>query len=360
MNKIGKYAIQMVLYALTLLACAGILLFAVRRGASMPLGVACLGLSVLLAGVLHEGGHILAGSLLGMRLVSVTLFCLKITLNQRGKAEVEWVNPFLSDALGATCMYPESPENMKRRFLGYSIGGVAANAAWAVITLVLCLIFRRNGYVWATLGMTLPYTVYLILVNGLPVFDEGRYDGALFFGLLKDEPAQLAMTHILTIQGYMAEGRAPAEIDVDLYFDLPQLREDDETFGLLHLFRYYYLMDSGQEQRAFSAVSRLEDCMEYVPEEYAPAIYSELAFIYALRGNGTKAEGFIKRLEEGREKSVESFRARLAYALLTGRTEEKRDLYEQAKEELKYALPGMKKFERKMMKRIFEPVAVNS
>ncbi|MBQ9081363.1 MAG: hypothetical protein IJY26_01850, partial [Clostridia bacterium] len=184
-----------------------------------------------------------------------------------------------------------------------------------------------------------------------------QYDGAIIFGLIKNEPSMVTATHIFTIQGYLAQGYTPSEIDKSLYFNSPQLSEDDVYFSLIQYYRYAYYLDGGEKQKAVESILRLEDCLEYLPTEYLLPICSEITFTYCrLQEDKEAAEcyyAFVQELKEN-EGTLDTLRSEFAYATLCGNEKEKEEILLR----LEYALEqeplaGVRKYEKKLLKELY-------
>ncbi len=306
-------------------------------------------LSLAIIPVLHEVGHFVVGKLCGMRLVGVTLSFVEI-IRKGDKLTCRFVNPFTSDVAGSCRMYPTENKNIEKRYLLFAAGGLIFNLFYLIIGLPLVIIFN-TPFLWATLGVTLPYCAYLFIVNLLP-FSE-TYDGAILWGLLKGEPSQITAVRLFTVQGYLAQGLTPSQIDKKLYFDLPQLPEDDVNFSLLQYYRYTYFLDNGEKKEAFKSITRLEECLEYIPDIYLTPILAELVFAYSsLERNEELAERYHARMERQEDATfaVEAVRAKAAYARLKNNEEAYRETLDDLKTLIEQEpLLGVKKYEEKLL-----------
>lgn len=305
-------------------------------------------LSLVFIPVLHEVGHLVLGKLCGMKLISVRLFAWEI-IREGERLTCELVNPFTASTAGECRMYPTDREGMQKKYLCFALGGLLFQLAY--LTLALAVVFIcNNAYLWATLGITLPYCAYLLLVNLLPFSSD--YDGSIVYGLCTKDPSQTVAVNILTIEGCLAEGYTPSEMDQGLYFDLPQLPEDDPSFSLLQYYRYVYYLDKGELNDAVKSLTRLESCLEYLPDEYWLPISLELTFVYAfLIQDKERAEHYHASIEHFIEDAVtaETLRSEIAYAFLSNNRARMDELLPVLKE---YAqnqpLQGIKKFEEKL------------
>lgn len=302
---------------------------------------------------LHEVGHFIAGKAVGMRMAEMSFSFFKI-YRENEKFVCRLINPFKGNVAGSCLSYPDPPENVRMKYAWFAAGGLIANFLYATIGLIFVLLFD-NAYLWASLGITLPYCIYALIVNLLPFGDD--YDGMVLFGLLKNDSTQLTRANIFSVQGYLSKGLTPGEIDKSLYFSAPQLPEDDEAFALLQYYRYAYYLDRGEAGEAIKSITRLESCLEYIPQQYLAAVCVELAFTYSnLQKNKELAERYHAYAERQKEVTHASayFRASLAYALLTDNEKLKEKtlpLYASALEE-EY-VDGIKKFEKKLYDELY-------
>ena len=317
--------------------------------------IGCYLFSLLAMPALHEAGHLVFGRAAGMKVASVTLAFWKIERKGKG-TRVSTVNPFLENAAGECSMYPAAPSDMKKKFLLFSAGGIAFNALFLVAAIPFLIVFRDNYVLWCTLGMILPYDVYLLLLNLFP-FSES-FDGAILWGLIANDPSEIAALRILSAQGYMAEGKTLGEINKELLFSLPQLPEDDRYFSVLQYYRYGWYMDRDEWKEAVKCITRLESVLEYVPEEYLPYVYCELVYVYAgIEQNLEKAERYFNALgfTGGRTGDAAFVRAKLAYAKAC----DLEDMEKEAVGEIRTALEnesteGSRRYEEKLLKELYE------
>lgn len=312
----GLYCLLTVLTLFVLYAAYGA---GITEGGYYTFAVLFFFLSCVLSPALHEAGHVVCGKLCGMRFVSVSVSLLTI-YKANGKLRCKWNMARFGDTAGACRMYPETAEKAERKFFFFAAGGVLFNAAYLLVGLFFCLFFN-NGILWLTLGMTLPYCAYLLILNLLPSRSgEGDFDGAILWGLLKRDPSALVEAKLFVVQGYVLLGKTPGLVPRELYFDMPQLPEDDPNFVAVQFWRYAYFLDRGQKENAANCVTRLESCLEYIPDARLLPVYCELTYVYSfLTPDKTAAEKYYEELKKYKipaEYAADACRAETAYALL--------------------------------------------
>ncbi len=206
----------------------------------------------------HEIGHLLFGWIAGMKCASVTLSHFRIA-----GGKVRFV---FSDADGSCEMFPKNGKSVRAKTIAFTLGGS-----------VLCL---AVGLAFLLLYLLLPYQVELlfcafmgvyILFEGLIALypaelPAGKTDGAVLLGILKHSSEEDVMLRVLTAQGILHRGTY-SDIDRDLLFAPPVVREDLPAFHALLLLQYHYLKEEGDEAGAAEKLGRLRSLSAYLTEE---------------------------------------------------------------------------------------------
>jgi hypothetical protein len=183
-------------------------------------------------------------------------------------------------------------------------------------------------------------------------------DGAVINGINKKHDTMMVALSLLKIQAQMYNGKTPSEIDEALYFDLPQLPEDDPNFTLLLSARHAYYLDKGDYENAKDTLNRLNLMIEEesMPKQFIPAVKADM--LYALCTfdfNEDKADDVMYEIEQylNKNNSVSNVRVKLAYIL---RVRKENDLFEQfynkaVKEANRCQIKGFGKFENKLLEK---------
>lgn len=256
---------------------------------------------------------------------------------------------------GATEMLPRNSEKLYPRFLWTVAGGLLFSFL-AFAALFACFLFYRRlpFAVFALTCTGLPYAFHLFFYNLLPLDNDSLFtDGAIFWGLLHRDASYRTAVNILAVEGYLNEGLAPAEIDAELYFGLPQLPEDDINFIILTSYRLMYYLDADDKAKAVAACERLESLMEYVPEYYEKDIASDILFCEcSLKRDAALAESMYPALATHllREDTLASHRILAAYELYVNGDQDCRALARErgAEEGGNVSDPGTRKIRKKV------------
>ncbi len=301
--------------------------------------------------IYHELGHVIFAKAAKMECVYVKCFCVKFYIKD-GKKKLGFASPFAPDE---TQVMPVCGGDMKRRASAYTIGGLVFSLILILVALVgaICVhIFVAPNYLlWALL----PYMGYSFLLNVAPAeYPGGKTDTAVYIGLKKGYDAEKNMLAAMEIQGQLHEGKSFTEIDETLYFDQPQLCEDEPLFAVTLDLRYRYYLEKGDMERAADCLNRLVEIMEYLPYTEAEKVAAELVYMASLRGEMEVAEENAKLCQnflKGNE--VTAKRILAAWSQMSGQTDFVNALLKQAEECLqKERIAGVKKFEQILLSRM--------
>ena len=317
-------------------------------------------LGAILAGfvnaVFHELGHLIAGKKNGFEFNSMTIWFFKWT-KVKGKNRFDFC--LIGEEAGYTEMVPTSKENVGKRYAKMTEGGIIVSLILTIISIVpIALMNFLPIEAYAILSMFLPMATYYYLGNALPMSSEGvKNDGATARMLRKNTDEAKVMTNILSIQSELYNGKTPCEIDESLYFDLPQLPEDNLQFLSLLDARYAYYLDKEDYENAIKVSDRIEELLEYAPKYYRqPMLVNLLYNACVLTKDFDKADELMYEVDKyiNSVNSAENVRVKLAYLVYV--LEEKEDLdmfFDKAKrEQSKMALKGLSKYEEKLVDKI--------
>lgn len=339
----------------TLLLAAGFVLafFFAWKDGSVAIGQCVVGLVLgfMISPIVHELGHILCAKASGMRIVYTKFFCFRIFIRE-GKTCFGFASPFAADQ---TQVIPKKGGDMQKRALHYTRGGLALSLALLFLVLsaaLACVYFGNANYV---LWGFLPYAAYLFLLNALPLeYPSGKTDALVYKGLKKGYDAEKAMLAAMEIQGRLYAGESYAEIEETLYYDLPQLCEDEPLYAVLLDLRYRYHLEKEELEKAADCLNRLAISQAYLSDGELEKVAAELTYMHALNGDVERAEESAK-LCMGYLQSEQATAKRIlaTYASLRGQTDGVETLLSQAKVALEREwISGNRKFEETLIARI--------
>lgn len=274
----------------------------------------------ILAGVIvtffHEFGHVLGGKINGFEFVSMSVLFFKWV---KVKGKISFIFSGLGGELGYTEMIPKYPENMAKRYKSMTLCGVLFGIIPTLIGVIPLFLTTLPAWLYCLWVTLLPVGIYYILDNGLPTMGAGvPNDGGNIYLISKKRDTAKVMINLLTIQAEMYQGKTPSEIDEKLYFDLPQLREDDLNYFFLLNARYNYYLDKKDYDKAKETTERILSLEEYSFEQYkhvakADALYNACTFDY----NEDVADDLTYEVENylNSDNNCTNLRIKMAYIL---------------------------------------------
>ncbi len=338
---------------------AVVLLCSDRYSETMVNALIKLLVGAILAGLIntfvHEFGHVIAGKYNGFVFSSVTIWFFKWT---KRKKKIRFSFVMMGEEAGYTEMIPSRGENMANRLKRFSFGGIIGSAICVILGIIPLFISSLSVWVFSIWSMFFPIGVYFLLSSALPASSGGvRNDGAVIYGLKKDDDVSKVTVNLLIIQSQLMGGKTPSEIDENLYFDLPQLPEDDVNFAMILNARYNYYLDKEDYQNAKMVSDRLMSIIDYLPKDYrfivkTDALYNACTFDY----NEENADDLMYELEKflNNVNNATTVRVKLAYLLYIKKEKEAADIFlnKAYKECDRNKVIGYGKYERKLLEKI--------
>lgn len=345
--------IYAVLQTLLLIAGLTLVFFFAWKGTAADL-VWCLGgmaVSVIFAPIVHELGHIFAACSADMEYVLVKFFCFK-TVRVQGKKHFRLVSPFAADE---TQVIPKQGGNMQKRAAKYAMGGLLASAIFLCLLVASAIVCTCVLDTQFALWSAIPYTAYLFMLNAIPVeYASGKTDALVYAGIKKGAPAEKNMLAAMEIQGNIYTGKTFSELDESLYYDLPQLSEEEPLYAVMLDLRYRYHLEKGELERAADCLNRLAVSQEYLLYEQIIQVAVELTYMHAVNGDIERAEDSAKLCKAAlQEDTARAKRALLAFAVATKKEEVISVLKAQAFDAAENEYPlGMVKSEKILLERL--------
>ncbi len=210
--------------------------------AFIPADIALVMLFFPLASILHEVGHMLFGLTAKIKVLS-----LRIRIFNSSSVKI----------------VPKTDKKLRGRMIFVSFGGLAFNLLFIALGTVALFVEA----VPPEISLVLPASLYLFVFNAIPLeTDGGKTDGRVLQELINNEDSAKVMLAVLTVQAQVLNGKPIEEIDENLLFGVPQIREDDINFIALTELRYEYSKAKGDTPNAEKYLQRLNDLKDYLPD----------------------------------------------------------------------------------------------
>lgn len=310
--------------------------------------------SGFLATLFHEIGHVVSGKMNRFAFVSTSIWFFRWT---KIKNKIVFSFTFPLDGAGKTEMVAKDTEDLKNRFKKLTAGGFVPTVVVMLVGIIPFFV-EVSSFLFCILSMFLPIGAYCLFGNCLPMSSYGiDNDGAVLWKINKNLDDGKVILSLISIQSELYNGKTPSEIDETLYFDVPQLAEDNIYFALILNARYAYYLDKGDFENAKATCERLLMLEEYVSKEYMivfkiDALYNYCTFDF----NEEKADDLLYELEKylNRVNNATTVRVKLAYMLNVSHENIDFDLFYKkgVKEANREPLAGLKKYEKKLLEKI--------
>lgn len=311
-------------------------------------------ISGFICAVLHELGHLVGAKSCKFNVVS---FCVWFFRWEKLKTGINFSLCFPDDT-GSTEFYPKSSDNLEKKFAKTTSLGLV----FSVIPILFCIpiffVKTLPVFVFILLSCFLPVGLYSLVSNAIPLVENGvRNDGAVLYGIRTNDDTTKVMFSLLKIQVELYGNKSYKDIDQKLFFDLPQLPEDDLYFAMLLMNRYRYYLDRGEYENAKKTLDRLISLKKYIPKSFFNEINAENIFYNsAIVLNEEVADDLMYEYEKYLNNVNDSLtiRAKLAYILFVRGEKETFDIfYDKGVKEAKLQqLKGLKAFELNMLELI--------
>ena len=304
---------------------------------------------------LHEFGHVIACKKNGFYILEVCVWFFKWT---RVNKKMRFDFTLIGEEAGYTESIPVGTDNIEKRYKKTVSGGTKASFIALILGVSALFTVGVVPYqAFCVLSMLLPVSAYFFFGNFLPMVNGGeRNDGAVYFGLKKNDVSTQVALSLLKIQAELMGGKTPAEIDEKLYFDLPQLPEDDLNFIRLLNARYNYYLDKEDFDNAKKTADRLYGLIDDLPKNYrivimADVLYDCCTFDY----NEDLADDLMSDLEKylNSVNTATNVRIKLAYLIYVKKSIEfAREIYEWGIVRAdKTQIKGLGAFEKKLLEK---------
>lgn len=309
----------------------------------------------ILATFLHEAGHLMAAKSKGFAVVSFSFLFFKWK-RVKDKMIFEFTLP--REEAGSVELVAKTTERLSSRFAAVTVAPLIATFILTLVGIVPFFVPRLPFQVVCMWVMLLPIGAYSFLGNALPMKSGGvNNDGAVLLELKKDTPSAKVLLALMSIQSELFNGKTPGEIDEKLYFDLPQLPEDDLYFIMLLDARYNYYLDKQDYASAHNVCERLQTLTNYMPKSYsyavkASALYDACTFSY----DEDVADDLTYEIEDylNNYNTATNVRIKLAYLMFVKKEKELLEqFYKKGKKEARNTpIKGYGLFESKLLDEI--------
>ncbi|MCQ2400179.1 MAG: hypothetical protein MJ072_06710, partial [Clostridia bacterium] len=177
---------------------------------------------ILLNVFFHEIAHIIAGKANGFYVYSFRFLCFKF-LKDNGR--LRCVLSGFGEQVGEAELLPKSSENLIPRYRKTVRAGIIANAVILLLAIASCFTWRwavsiygNAEWIYHLTAFGVPYTVYILLSNALPMtYDSVPNAGAVLYLLKREDDGMKVRISLFMAQAELYQGKSPAEINEKYY-----------------------------------------------------------------------------------------------------------------------------------------------
>ena len=317
----------------------------------------------LICTIVHETGHFFAGKKSGFVFSSMVIWFFKIS---KDGEKIKFSFVMFNQQAGYTEMIPSTQEDMDKKLIKMTKGGLIASFVVMILGIpALFLTDYISVWLFSIWSMLLTMGAYFFFGTALPASDDHTLnDGAVIYNIKKQTPTSKVMINLLKIQANLYQGKSPSEIDEKLYFDVPQLPEDDINFALLLNARYTYYLDKKDFINAKKCSERLLSLEDYLPNAYITIFkIDELYNCCTFSKDENKADDIMYEVDRyiNAVNDCQTLRTKLAYLLNVRQEKDGADIFfnKAYKEADKSQLKGLSVMERKLLDELKKDFANN-
>ena len=197
-------------------------------------------LITFLNAVFHELGHLIAGKIVGLKLVSIKILWFNFDFSTKKMV----FNLEKANNLGETVFIPNSHDNLAKKTAISILGGIISTLVLLIIGLILLWFFYdKNLYVCTLFATPSVVTLYYLTIN---LIGEETCDGNMIVNILSEKiDGRKIISNALYVGGLLYSGVLPSEIP-NKY--LNEYREDYSLFSsMIIYYRYLSILGSDKE-----------------------------------------------------------------------------------------------------------------
>lgn len=266
-------------------------------------------LSLILATIIHELGHLVFGLISNYQFVSFRIFNFML-IKENNKIKIKSYS--IPNTLGQCLLLPRSSE---QKSMLYNLGGVIFN--FLTIVMMLLLLFINNPYIWLFSFIMINTSLFFALTNGVPlkvglVSNDGKNAQNL-----KDKNELRAFNNILFINYYLSNNCRLDQID-EQYFTFNESNNKEHTMSIKVVY-FSRLLAFKKFEEALTLGNKLLNEENVLPL-YKLQLQNDLVYLYCLNDDLENVQRlyndqFIKSLKPLRN-NISVLRTKYVYHLL--------------------------------------------
>jgi hypothetical protein len=344
-----------------------VLLFTTLAVRPIVAGALCVLVALPLALLVHELGHWVAGTVLGLRFQSIGVGPLTWSANSANKASpprlrFSWATPHGHCAFAL----PALP-NLRDHLLVYVLGGSLASSLFVLFAVIETALF--GSAIWAGMLTLSPvwWLVGVLAMAGwlsLPRLLVSLYpahwlntDGHTLLELLRSRTHAYRLLATVRLRQQISDGVRPREWDAALTDDLVALHDRSPEALSAHHLAYRWALDRGDAPAAEKYLARAIEVRRHAfPRERATLMVEAAYLEMRLRANRASAQAWLRKTrgEMQRAEQFPKWRLLCAVEVALGQTSVARSVAKRALRALEESTDGLAIAEREMFQELLD------
>src|SRR5271157_651667 len=292
-------------------------------------GLLQLVIILLIVIVVHELGHAVVGSALGMKLRAFIIGPFQWRIRD-GRWKFQFLPAKFLSAGGATALVPTDPHQSRWSQISMIAAGTVVNLLTGLIALGVALTAKGNSYehYWGFLAYFSTISLIAFASNLIPMHSETHYsDGARIYQLLRGGPLADYYRVLNLVGSTSVTPLRPKDYDIEAIKRAEQSFKKGHQALMLRLFASSYYLDRGMIPEASEEVAEADSIYHDSPVDLPGELC--MAFVYRtafLRRDAVSARQWWERMEAKKPThfGVDYWLAQSALFWIEGRREEAR------------------------------------
>lgn len=255
------------------------------------LQIIALPLSFFLGVALHEGGHLLAGKLLGGKFALVIIGPLRVMRTPSG---LRWGRNRRFPLFGGLALVtPSSVDNLRSYMIGLLAGGPLSSFVSGSILIGTAVLWPRmlpagatispvGFFLWTLLGATGLFSLAFFLASSLPSRTGGfASDGARLLALARKGPAGEQEALVFSLTALSLSGVRARDLPASMVTKASTAVGDPQVTAAMQLLAYLWALDQGRVDAARGYLNQAVSEVERVSPLLRDSLFAELAYFKA-------------------------------------------------------------------------------
>lgn len=231
-------------------------------------------LAMIIQTIIHEIGHLIFGTIVGCKVLSIRIGTFAMTLDIDGVISLKRQRIIGS---GGQCLLGPPKENKRAYCILIAAGGIAFNILVTYIVFMVMVFIKSYTLKW-TMFVFCFVGVVQVVFNTIPQSNHIVNDGRFIWLMLSDKNSYTCYYKNLEVTQYLLVGSYKSipynVLDYDRSLDI-----SNDLVGYMLLFNYYFLLDNREFEKAKLYLSRFRICESRISHALMKDILLEELYI---------------------------------------------------------------------------------